>query len=62
MKITSVDVNLYRVPADRPRVGSIQAFEAMGIALVDIHTDEGITDTGFTYTIGTCGHSLSMAG
>jgi len=59
MKITRVDVNLYRVPADRLRVDSIQTFEAMEIPIVDIYTDDGAVGTGFTYTIGTGGRALS---
>jgi len=60
MKITKVAVNLYRIPADRKRVDSIQTFGAMEMPLVDIYTDDGLVGTGFTYTIGNGGRSLKI--
>lgn len=52
MKITRIDVKLYRVPADVKRVDAIQTFEALELPIVQVFTDEGETGTGFTYTIG----------
>jgi L-alanine-DL-glutamate epimerase-like enolase superfamily enzyme len=58
MKITGVDVKLYRIPAERVRVDSIQAFEAMEMPFVEVTADEGVSGLGFTYTIGRGGRSV----
>jgi len=58
MKITRVDVRLYRIPAERVRMDSIQAFEAMEIPFVEVIADEGVSGLGFTYTIGRGGCSV----
>jgi len=59
MRITRVDVNLYRVPPDRVRVDAIQAMEALELALVEVFSDEGVSGVGFTYTIGKGGRALT---
>jgi L-alanine-DL-glutamate epimerase-like enolase superfamily enzyme len=58
MKITKVDVTLYRIPPDKVREDSVQSFEALELPFVEVFTDDGISGTGFTYTIGTGGSSV----
>ena len=58
MKITRIDVSLYRIPPDKLREDAVQTFEAMEMPFVEVFTDEGVSGTGFTYTIGTGGASV----
>ena len=52
MKITRIDTALYRFPPDRKIVDAIQQVESMEIIAATLHTDEGVSGLGFTYTIG----------
>ena len=55
MKITRIDTALYSFPPDRKIVDAIQQMESMEIISATLHTDEGISGLGFTYTIGRAG-------
>jgi L-alanine-DL-glutamate epimerase-like enolase superfamily enzyme len=43
---------------ETPRTDAIQSFVKQETVFVEIETDAGITGTGYTYTIGTGGHSV----
>ena len=58
MRITRIDVNLYRIPPDRVRIDAIQEFAAMELPVVEVFTDEGLSGAGFTYTIGKGGRAV----
>ena len=55
MRITRIDTALYRFPPDRNMVDAIQQMESMEIIAATLHTDEGISGLGLTYTIGRAG-------
>ena len=57
MKITRIDTALYRFPPDRKIVDAIQQMESMEIITATLHTDEGISGLGLTYTIGRAGRA-----
>ncbi|MDP3062102.1 MAG: mandelate racemase/muconate lactonizing enzyme family protein [Chloroflexota bacterium] len=59
MKIARVDVALYRIPAEKPRVDAIQSVEAVEMPVVEVTTDSGLTGVGFTYTIGKGGPAVA---
>ncbi|HEY4383129.1 MAG TPA: mandelate racemase/muconate lactonizing enzyme family protein [Ktedonobacteraceae bacterium] len=58
MKITHVEVSLYDLMPERPRHDAIQAFVKQETILVDITTADGLTGTGYAYTIGTGGRAI----
>ncbi|EFH88820.1 mandelate racemase/muconate lactonizing enzyme family protein [Ktedonobacter racemifer] len=58
MKITQVEVSLYDLMPERPRHDAIQAFVKQETILVDITTADGLTGTGYAYTIGTGGRAI----
>ncbi|HTK10541.1 MAG TPA: mandelate racemase/muconate lactonizing enzyme family protein [Ktedonobacteraceae bacterium] len=58
MKITHVEVSLYDLMPERPRHDAIQAFVKQETILVDITTVDGLTGTGYAYTIGTGGRAI----
>jgi L-alanine-DL-glutamate epimerase-like enolase superfamily enzyme len=60
MKISKVEVRLYRIPPDKIRVDAIQSFEALEMPLVEVFTDTGLSATGFTYTNGYGGRAIEV--
>jgi L-alanine-DL-glutamate epimerase-like enolase superfamily enzyme len=58
MKITRLDAYLCDLEVERQRTDAIQAFIKQETIFVDVHTDEGLVGTGYTYTIGTGGRSV----
>lgn len=51
MRITKVYSELYRVPVHREMHDAIRHFSKMDVIFAHVETDEGITGTGFTYSI-----------
>ncbi len=58
MKITKARAYLCDVKVERPRTDAIQAFVKQETILVEIETDEGLSGTGYAYTIGTGGRAV----
>lgn len=58
MKITAVEAFLCDLPVERPRTDAIQSFVKQETIFVEIGTDEGVTGTGYAYTIGTGGRAV----
>lgn len=55
MKITNVESFLLQVPLDRKIADSMQAFTYVEFVGTRVHTDEGISGTGYTLTVGAGG-------
>lgn len=58
MHITRVDAYCCDLAAERQRSDAIQTFTTQETIFVDIHTDDGLVGTGYTYTIGTGGRAI----
>lgn len=58
MKITRAEANLYDLMPERLRQDAVQSFVKQETILVDIHTADGLSGTGYTYTIGTGGRAI----
>ncbi len=58
MRITSIQTNLYRVPPTIRISDSIQSIHTWEWIITSIHTDAGLTGTGWSYTLGMGGSGL----
>ncbi len=58
MKITKVEAYLCDLAVERKRTDAIQSFVKQETIFVDIHTHEGVSGTGYSYTIGTGGRAV----
>ncbi|MFC4536878.1 mandelate racemase/muconate lactonizing enzyme family protein [Sphaerisporangium dianthi] len=59
--ITSATASLADIPVETLRTDAVQAFVKQETVLVELATDDGLSGTGYTYTIGTGGRAvLSM--
>src|SRR5437764_2452101 len=58
MKIVKVEAFLCDLPVERQRTDAIQAFIKQETIFVTITTDEGVSGTGYAYTIGTGGRAV----
>jgi L-alanine-DL-glutamate epimerase-like enolase superfamily enzyme len=58
MKIVRAEAYLVDLEPETPRQDAIQAFVKQETVFVDIETDDGLTGTGYTYTIGTGGRAI----
>ncbi len=58
MRITSIQTNLYRVPPSIRISDSIQSIHTWEWIITSIHTDAGLTGTGWSYTLGMGGSGL----
>lgn len=59
VKIKDVVVNYYRIPSNEDRGDSIQDVACIEMPFVRIYTDNGLCGTGYTYTLGKGGKSIS---
>lgn len=59
MQIEDVAVEVWRVPPHREIRDAVQQMEAVEVVTVSISTDEGVTGSGFTYTIGRGGEAIA---
>lgn len=57
-KIESVDVALVDLEADTVRTDASQSFASQETILVTVRTDDGLSGTGYSYTIGTGGTAV----
>src|ERR1700751_1234151 len=51
MRIRKVHTELYRIPVHREMQDAIRHFSKMDVIFAHIETDEGVTGSGFTYSI-----------
>lgn len=51
MKITRVKSEVYQVPTHREIHDAVRHFNKLGLVLANVETDEGVSGTGFTYTV-----------
>ena len=58
MKITGVSLERWRVPPHREIRDAVQQMEAVEVVAATLETDEGVSGSGFTYTIGRGGESV----
>lgn len=58
MQITEVVIELWSVPPHREIRDAVQQMEAVEVVTVEITTDEGVSGSGFTYTIGRGGEAV----
>jgi L-alanine-DL-glutamate epimerase-like enolase superfamily enzyme len=56
--IAAATVALVDVEVETVRTDAVQSFAKQETIVVEITTDEGLTGTGYAYTIGTGGHSV----
>jgi len=56
--ITTASVALVDVEVETVRQDAVQSFAKQETIVVDVATDEGLSGTGYAYTIGTGGHSV----
>jgi L-alanine-DL-glutamate epimerase-like enolase superfamily enzyme len=56
--ITNATVALVDIEVETVRTDAVQSFAKQETIVVDVTTDEGLTGTGYSYTIGTGGHSV----
>jgi L-alanine-DL-glutamate epimerase-like enolase superfamily enzyme len=56
--ITTATVALVDVEVETVRTDAVQSFAKQETIVVEVTTDEGLTGTGYSYTIGTGGHSV----
>lgn len=59
MRVERVDVTLCDVPSERSRSDAIQSFTKQETIVVDVHTESGLSGTGYSYTIGTGGAAIA---
>lgn len=57
-RIRKVDAYLVDLVPERPRTDAIQTFSKQETIFVDIETDDGLSGTGYSYTIGTGGRAV----
>ncbi len=58
MKITKVEAYLCDLEVEQKRTDAIQSFIKQETLFVDIHTEEGLMGTGYSYTIGSGGRAI----
>lgn len=58
MKAVAVTASLIDLEVETARTDAIQSFVKQETIIVDIETDEGLTGTGYAYTIGTGGRAI----
>ena len=58
MKIVRADAYLVDLEPETPRFDAIQSFVKQETIFVDLVTDDGLTGTGYAYTIGTGGRAV----
>lgn len=58
MKIRRAEALLFDLPPLTVRRDAIQSFVKQETIIVDIETDDGLTGTGYTYTVGTGGRAV----
>lgn len=58
MRIRSVETYLCDLVPETSRVDAIQSFTKQETIFVDVQTEEGLTGTGYAYTIGTGGRAV----
>jgi L-alanine-DL-glutamate epimerase-like enolase superfamily enzyme len=56
--ITSVDISMVVLTPKVERKDAIQSFIAQETLIVTIYDSDGVIGTGYSHTIGTCGHSI----
>lgn len=56
--ITSAHAFLIDIPVETPRTDAVQAFLKQETIFVELETDDGLTGTGYSYTIGTGGTAV----
>ena len=57
-KITHIDISLLNLAPKTKRVDAIQSFISQETPIVRIYDSDGVVGTGYSYTIGTGGHSI----
>ncbi|HVA00293.1 MAG TPA: mandelate racemase/muconate lactonizing enzyme family protein [Terriglobia bacterium] len=57
LRIRDVKTHLYDLPPLTKRTDAIQSFESMETLVVELRTSEGLSGTGYGYTIGTGGRA-----
>lgn len=57
-KITHIDIFLLNLAPKTKRVDAIQSFISQETPIVRIYDSDGVIGTGYSYTIGTGGHSI----
>lgn len=57
--VSAVETSVYGIPNEDPLEDATQSFDELELVVVRIETSDGITGTGFTYTIGTGGHAIA---
>ena len=58
MRIAAISTSLYRVPPTIRITDSIQSIQTWEWIITTIHTDNGLTGTGWTYTLGMGGSGI----
>lgn len=58
MKITGIRTKLLHAPVETALINQTKSVAYMEIIIVEVHTDEGITGYGYTYTDGFGGHAI----
>jgi len=53
-----VNSSVLRIPTDKLISNAIRSYDSLDIVLCTVSTDQGISGTGFTYTIGKAGRSI----
>jgi L-alanine-DL-glutamate epimerase-like enolase superfamily enzyme len=56
--ITSAQTYLVDIEVETERTDAVQAFLKQETIFVELATDDGLSGTGYTYTIGTGGHAV----
>lgn len=59
LEITTVDVDVWRVPPHRVITDAVQVMEYVEVVSVTLGTNSGVSGTGFTYTLGRGGPSIA---
>lgn len=59
MRITDVSVERWSIPPHRKISDAVQKMEAVEVVTTTVHTDQGTSGLGFTYTIGRGGEAVA---
>jgi L-alanine-DL-glutamate epimerase-like enolase superfamily enzyme len=57
-RIERIELRLIDIPAKVKRTDAIQSFESQETPIVMVTDSDGVTGTGYSYTIGTGGSSV----
>jgi L-alanine-DL-glutamate epimerase-like enolase superfamily enzyme len=60
MKIIDFEVAAYRLPPSSPWEDATNRVDALEFVVVRLHTDEGLTGTGFSYTVDIGGSAIAV--